>query len=85
VVLLRTLRRVHKLHGEVDALRRAIGAAQRHDVLFAQDRNRALDDKPRALIGIGHDAVAEDDALVWLEFDLQGHGRILVTPAHGSA
>src|SRR5690606_27563122 len=43
------------------------------DVLFAQDRGHALDEQARALIGIGDHAIAHDEFLAGLEFDLERH------------
>src|SRR2546430_5766651 len=68
--------RVHQLNGEIDPLGRAVGAIGRHDVLLAQDRGFALDHKPGALIRIGDDAVAKDDALTRLQLNLEGHDRL---------
>jgi len=75
VVILGPLGRVHQLNGEIDPLGRAIGAGQRHDVLFAQDRHLAVDEQSGALIDIGDDAIANDHAFVWFELDLQRHDR----------
>jgi hypothetical protein len=75
VVVLRPLGRVHQLNGEIDPFGRAVSAGQGHDVLFTQDRHLAVDEQPRALIDIGDDAIANDHAFVWFEFDLQRHDR----------
>jgi hypothetical protein len=77
VVRARIARRVHQLDREIDALGRRIGALRGHDVLLAQDRDVTLDDKTGPLIGIGHDAIANQDALVRLELDAECHGRNL--------
>ena len=70
----RVRRQIHQLHGEIDQLGRRVGGLGRQDVLLAQDRNPvAVDQQPGALIGIGDDAGADDDSLVRLEFDFQGH------------
>src|SRR5271156_6824206 len=66
-------RGVYALHREIDALGKTVGPAGRHDVFFAQDRSDALDRKARARAVVGDHAVAEDDALVGLELDLQRH------------
>jgi len=67
-------RDVHQLHRQIDELRRRIGVFRGHDVFFAQDRDVvAVDQEPRALIGVGDHAGADDDSLVRLEFDFQGH------------
>ncbi len=61
---------------------RLSASAQRHDVLLAQDRDRTLDQEARALAGIGYDAIAEQDLFVGLEFDLEGHIRLLAQRSH---
>lgn len=81
MVVVRTLRGVHQLDGKIDALCRTIGARQRHDVLFTQDRGLPLDKQPRALIDIGDDALADYDALVRFELDLESHCKS--SPIHG--
>jgi hypothetical protein len=68
-----TLGRIHQLDGEIDPLRRTVGAGQRHDVLFAQDRHLAFDEQSRALIDVGDNAIANDHAFVRFELDLQRH------------
>src|SRR6266702_2244520 len=70
----RVPRRVHQLDREIDAFGRRVGALRGQDVLLAEDRRAALDQQPGPLVGVGDDAVAEDDALARLELDLQGHG-----------
>ena len=44
-----------------------------NDVLLPEDRNLALDHESGALVGVGDDALAEDDAFTRLEFHLQRH------------
>ena len=65
---------LHQLDGEIDALGRRVGTIAGQDVLLTEDRRRALDHEPGPLVGIGDDAVAEDDALTSLQLDLQSHG-----------
>ena len=69
----RITRGVHQLNGEIDALGRRIGLRRRHDVFFPQDGRVALDQQPGALIAVGHEAIAEDEALACFEFDLEAH------------
>src|ERR1700684_212500 len=68
----RIARRVHELNGEIDALGRRVGEPRGENILLAQDRDLAVDHQARALIGIGDDALADDDALARLKLNLQG-------------
>jgi hypothetical protein len=69
----RVARRVHQLNSEVEPLSRRIRLADGDDVLLAQDRHCALDHQACALIVVGDDALADDDAFARFEFDLQRH------------
>ncbi len=69
----RIARRVHQLDGEIDALGRRVRLLRRHNVFFAQDRRMALDQQPRALVAIGDQTVAEDEAFAGFELDLEAH------------
>ena len=69
----RIVRRVHELYREIDALGRRVRLARSHDVLLAKDRNAPIHQKPRALIGIGDDAIPDQDTLTGFEFDPQRH------------
>jgi hypothetical protein len=73
----RVLGEIHQLDREIDALGGRVGGARRQDVFFPQDGDLALDQKPRALIGVGDDAVAQDDAFARLQLDFQGHDGLL--------
>jgi hypothetical protein len=69
----RIFRRVHQLHRQIDALGRRIGALDGEDVLLAKDRDLTFDQEARALVVVGHDALAENDPFAWLELDLERH------------
>src|SRR2546430_16560761 len=73
MVRARVPRGVHQLDGKVDALGRGVGAVAGQNVLLPEDRRLALDHESGTLLGVGDDAVAEGDALAWLQLDLQGH------------
>src|SRR5436853_2897095 len=74
---LRLARRVHELDCEIDALCRCVGAIRGHDVLFAHDGRGTLDQQTRALIVVGHDALADEDAFAGFQFDLERHRPLL--------
>ncbi len=44
-----------------------------HDVLFAQDRRIALDQKARALTAVGDEAIAENEAFAGFQLDFETH------------
>lgn len=73
VVLSDILRKIHQLHRKIDAFGRGIGRGGGEDVLFAQDRQVALDEQARALVAVADHGSADDDPLVGLQFDLEGH------------
>ena len=43
------------------------------DVFLPQDGELAVDQKPRSLIGVRDDALAENESLARLELDFQSH------------
>jgi hypothetical protein len=70
----RIRRQVHELHSEIDQPGRRVRGVGRQDVFLAQDWDSvAVDHETRALIAVGDDARADDDSLVGLQFDFQGH------------
>ena len=66
---------VHKLDREVDQLGRRIRRPGAQDVLLAQDGGMSLDDEAGPLVTIPHHGGANDDPLVGLELNFQGHVR----------
>ena len=46
-----------------------VGVLGGQDVLLAQDRASPFDQEPGALVGVGDDAFADDDAFARLELD----------------
>src|SRR5690606_24545169 len=64
-----------ELNSKIDALGRAVGCGRSEDVLLTQDRRLAVNEQSRALVGIGDDAIADDQTFAGLELDLEGHGR----------
>src|SRR6185503_9804948 len=74
----RIARGVHELDREIDAFGRGVGLRRRHDVLLAQDRRVAVDQKPRALAPVGDDRITDDQALTRLELDLEAHAIALL-------
>src|SRR6185436_5216460 len=80
----RIARRVHQLHRQIDALGRRVGPLGGEDVLLAQDRARSLDHQPGSLIAIGDDGLANQNAFVGLELDLERHGVISWLPDRGA-
>jgi len=73
MVRLRIPRSIHQLNRKVEAPCRRIRPIRRHDVLLAKDRHRAFNGQPRALITVGHHALAEYHALAGFQLDFQGH------------
>src|SRR2546427_13048120 len=74
----RISRRVHQLHGEIDALGWRVCVLDGEDIFLAQDRYVTFDHEPCALVMIGDHAFAEDDSFARLEFDLKRHSTLQI-------
>src|SRR5690554_428630 len=71
-------REIHHLDKQVEALAGRVGVGGAENVLLAEDRRVALDEEARALVVVGDDAVAENEAFAGLEFDLESHVRAVL-------
>ena len=79
----RVARQIHQLNRDVDLLARRVRLLRAQDIALAQDRLVALDGEARALVVVGDERVADDDAFARLELDLECHGLVpwvLISP-----
>src|SRR5580704_15060981 len=85
VMRLRIPGEIHELHREIDAFGRRVGTLLGENVLLAQDGRPAIDEQARALVRVGDDTLADDEAFTRLELDFERHGRLLTLGMFGRA
>ncbi len=58
-----------------------LACCRRHDVFFAQDRCIALDQQSCALVTVGDQAIAENEAFTGFQLDFETHLMPLLAAA----